>query len=134
MLAFDAPNREFCTVQRIPTNTPLQALVLLNDPQFVEASRALGERIMQSDDSDKERLIFGFRLVTARTPDARELQLLLEVLDQKRARFAQDLGAATNILRVGEFQSEADNDVRERAAWAAIGSLLLNLSETITRG
>lgn len=134
MLAFDAPNREFCTVQRIPTNTPLQALVLLNDPQFVEAGRALGERILQTQNQDTERLVYAFRLVTSRRPDEKELKVLRSVLEQKRNRYANDPDAAAALLRIGEHRSELEAEVAERAAWASVGALLLNLSETITRG
>src|SRR5262249_37943930 len=89
--AFDAPNREVCTVERPRTNTPLQALVLLNDPAFVEAARNLAQRVLKEGGSeDGERLKFAFRLCTARVPNPTELLVLTRVLERQRGIYRQD--------------------------------------------
>jgi len=133
--SFDAPNREVCAVQRPRTNTPLQALTLLNDPQYVEAARALGQRAMTEGGPDPAaRLTFAFRLCTARPPRPRELEVLTRIYLQQLDRFRRDLPAAEALLRVGESLRRDDLDPAEAAAWTAIGNVLLNLDETITRG
>lgn len=133
---FDAPNREHCVVQRSRTNTPLQALALLNDVQFVEAARALAARVLaESPAGDaSERLGAAFRRVTSRRPDAEERQLLLGLLESLRARFAADPDAARALVSVGESTSDPGLDPVELAAWTALANVLLNLDEAITRG
>ncbi|MHC5003342.1 MAG: PSD1 and planctomycete cytochrome C domain-containing protein [Planctomycetota bacterium] len=134
MAAFDAPNRELCTVRRASTNTPLQALVLLNETGFVEAARALAERILtEGGPAAAERLRLGFVLATGRPPDGEESAILLAALERERARFAGDPDAAAALLAVGEHARDATLDPVEHAAWTVLASLLLNLSETITR-
>ncbi len=134
MLIFDAPTRETCVVRRPRTNTPLQALVVLNDPQFVEAARALAGRMLREGGRDPlERLAYGFRLVTARRPDQGELQLLQHLLETQRAAFQADPAAARAFLAVGDFQAP-DLDPVELAAWSTVANLLLNLDETLTKG
>src|SRR5438876_6290458 len=135
MLIFDAPTREYCVVRRPRTNTPLQALTLLNDPQFVEASRAFAQRIMtEAADDPKRRIIYAFRLATARTPDADEIKVLLDIYHQQLAEYRKDKDAAENLLGVGGFKAKADLDQGELAAWTTIASMLLNLDETVTKG
>ncbi|HXT39986.1 MAG TPA: DUF1549 and DUF1553 domain-containing protein, partial [Candidatus Angelobacter sp.] len=135
MLIFDAPTREYCVVRRPRTNTPLQALTLLNDPQIVEASRAFAQRIMTEAANDpKKRIIYAFRLATARPPDPGEIKVLLEVYNQQLDEYRKDRGAAEKLLGVGEFKAKADLDKSELAAWATIASLILNLDETVTKG
>ena len=134
MLLFDAPTREYCSVRRSRSNTPLQALVLLNDPQFVEASRAFAQRIMtEGGKEEKDRIAFAFRLATARRPSADEAKVLLEVFHQQLADFAQDREAAEKLLKVGAFKAKADLDPAELAAWATVASMILNLDETLTK-
>ncbi len=133
MTAFDAPNREVCVVARPLTTTPLQSLVLLNDIQFVEASRAFAQRIMQHSDSDQERLQWAIWEATGREAQAWETSRLLANLDEQRARYLQDPGAAQALLAHGQSPRAAEWDDAEHAAWTMIASLLLNLSETITR-
>ena len=134
-LSFDAPNREVCTDCRARTNTPLQALVLLNDPGYVEAARVLAQRTIQSGSADTTaRLRFAFRLCTARVPSDQELAVLSRILDANLARFRQNPAAAAKLISVGESPRPADVDPAELAAWTAIGNLLLNLDETITKG
>jgi hypothetical protein len=135
MLIFDAPTREYCVARRPRTNTPLQALTLLNDPQFVEASRAFARRILvEGGPSDERRIAYGFRLATARTPDADEVKVLHEVLRQQLAAFRADRDAAEKLLRIGDFTPSEPLDPCELAAWTTVASLILNLDETITKG
>jgi len=134
MMAFDAPNREVCTVSRGNTTTPLQALVTLNDTQFVEAARVVANRILRaSASSDKLRLEWAFMEVIGRNPRAEELPVLQRTLDRERARYRSNPQQAKNYLSVGEYRSELDYDPSEMAAWSQVASLLLNLSETLTK-
>jgi hypothetical protein len=135
MLIFDAPSREYCVVRRSRTNTPLQALTLLNDPQFVEASRAFAQRIMaEAADNPKKRIIYAFRLATARTPGADEIKVLLDVYNQQLAEYRKDQDAAERLLAVGDFKANDNLDKSELAAWTTIASMILNLDETLTKG
>ena len=135
MLIFDAPTREYCVVRRPRTNTPLQALTLLNDPQFVEASRAFAQRIMaEAADDPKKRIIYAFRLATARTPGADEIKVLLDVYNQQLAEYRKDKEAAERLLGVGDFKANDNLDQSELAAWTTIASMILNLDETVTKG
>ena len=133
MVAFDAPNREVCTVARGNTNTPLQALVLLNDVQFVEAARAFAERILGAARDDDARLRHAFLAALSRPPAAEEISVLSRALSRERARYARDEPAARALLAAGESLRDARISVPEHAAWTQVASLVLNLSETITR-
>jgi hypothetical protein len=135
LVTFDAPNREVCTDRRPRTNTPLQALELLNDPIYVECARVLAQRILKEGGPDTNaRLCFAFKLCTARTPDPRELQILRRIFERQRAKFKQNAAAAKKLVSAGESPRPAELDVRELAAWTAVGNVLLNLDETITKG
>lgn len=134
MLMFDAPTREVCTVTREVTNTPLQALVLLNDPQFVEASRAFAERVLLETSGDRDtRLRFAYQEVTGRVPDRATMTILRNRLEEELATFGRDPDRAQQYLSIGESPRSELLDTREHAAWMTVASLLLNLSETITR-
>ena len=135
MITFDAPNREVCTVQRESTNTPLQALVLLNDPQFVEASRHLATRVLQNAPADDEALLaFAMHNVLNRAPDGFERDILTRRLREERAHYADHPDQALALLRVGDSPSPPDFPADEHAAWTVVCSLIMNLSESITRG
>jgi len=135
MLLFDAPTREYCVVRRPRTNTPLQALALLNDLQFVEASRALAQRILlEGGRTTEERIRYGFRIATARVPGADELRILKNILTEQTAQFRAEPEAATKLLGVGAFKADTSLDRSELAAWATIATMLLNLDETVTKG
>ncbi|HEV8544552.1 MAG TPA: PSD1 and planctomycete cytochrome C domain-containing protein [Verrucomicrobiae bacterium] len=127
LLLFDAPTREYCVVRRPRTNTPLQALDLLNDPQFVEASRAFAARIVQCGARDNRRRIeYAFRLATARNPSSDEIQTLEDVLQIQRHAFEKDATAAEKLLINGSASPEL-------AAWTTVASMILNLDETVTK-
>ncbi len=133
MLVFDAPNRETCVVARPTTVTPLQALVLLNDVQFVEASRAFAQRMLLKSGSDDDRLRWGFEECISRPPSSKELQVLTAALARERARYRANENLARAYLATGESPRDERLPVAEHAAWAQIAALLLNLSETVTR-
>jgi hypothetical protein len=131
--AFDAPSREVCTVARPRTNTPLQALVTLNDPTFVEAARLLAERVwMEGGSSPTEQLIFAFRRAVVRPPTDVELQVLERYLDRQRTRFQKEPDAAAALARSGQHPASAAPPA-EIAAWTAVCNMLLNLDETMCR-
>jgi hypothetical protein len=139
LATFDAPNREVCTDRRPRTNTPLQALVLLNDPIFVECARVLGQRVMREGGTTaEERMKYAFQLCTARPPRPEELKILLSLYERQLLRFRNNREAAQKLVSVGESplpsKAGAEMDVSELAAWTAIGNVLLNLDETVTRG
>ena len=134
MAAFDAPNRETCTVDRAGTNTPLQALVLLNDVQFTEAARAFAERIVRRGGDDASRLAWAFAEATSREPDDRERAVLDRSLARVRAAYGADPEAAGRFLAAaGESPRDASIPPVEHAAWSQVAAALLNLSETVTR-
>jgi hypothetical protein len=131
---FDAPTRELCTSQRPRTNTPLQALVLMNDPTFVEASRVLAQRVLREVPPDLDaRLTHAVRLCTGRAPTGQELEILKRVYSRSYERYKQDGAAARALIAVGESKAPRSLDVRELAAWTSVTNLLLNLDETISR-
>ncbi len=134
LLAFDAPTREVCCDRRPRTNTPLQALVLMNDPVYVEAARALGQRALREGGPDtNSRLAYAFKLCTGRQPSPQELQVLGRLLAEERARYARDPQAARKLTSVGDTPRPAGVDLPELAAWTALGNVLLNLDETVSK-
>ncbi len=134
MLIFDAPFRETCTLRRPRTNTPLQALNLLNDPTYVEASRLLAQRMLrEGGESPESRLAFGFRLVTARTPRPAEMAILKASLERTLREFQSDPASATSFLKVGEAATDATLSAPELAAYTTLASTLLNLDEAVTK-
>ncbi len=135
MLIFDAPDRERCVVRREQTSTPLQALVLMNDPTYVEASRKLAERMLtEVGPTPSDRIAWGFRLVTSRHPADAELVPLLALLNEQSTRFAANTEAAQKLLSVGESSSDASLSTHELAAYTVIASVLMNRDETVTKG
>ncbi|OUT58411.1 MAG: hypothetical protein CBB71_13205 [Rhodopirellula sp. TMED11] len=134
MMIFDAPSREKCVVQRARTNTPLQALVTLNDPQFVEAARGLAERLIAHSDADEKRFDYAYQLATSRPATEKELAVLAQLLEQQRQRFAKSKDLAEEFLKVGSSQRDNTIDPVEHAAWTVIAQIILNLDETLCRG
>jgi Protein of unknown function (DUF1553)/Protein of unknown function (DUF1549)/Concanavalin A-like lectin/glucanases superfamily/Planctomycete cytochrome C len=131
---FDAPDREKCTARRALTNTPLQALALLNDPTYVEASRALAQRaLLEGGKDDASRIGYAFRLATARKPTGKETGVLRGLLKTRLASYRQDPQAALKLLSVGESPRDKRLDASELAAWTTVTSVILNLDETITK-
>jgi Protein of unknown function (DUF1553)/Protein of unknown function (DUF1549)/Planctomycete cytochrome C len=131
---FDAPNREVCSIGRIPTNTPLQALVTLNDTQYVEAARAFAQRMLEENHAnDEARLQHAFLTVTARPPEGEEINRLLATLKREREHYLADPAAAEAFLGIGESPRNGSLTGPEHAAWTQIATLLLNLSETLTK-
>jgi len=133
MLSFDGPTRETCTVKRQSTNTPLQALVLLNDPTYVEAARALATQAMHETGDEPARARFAFRRALGRTPAADEVERLVRLFRLQHAEYRDNLKAARALLGVGERPLDKDLDPAELAAWTTVASVILNLHETITR-
>jgi len=132
--AFDAPSREECTAERAQSNTPLAALVLLNDPTFVEAARGLATRAPgKKTTSDPERLDRMYRLVVSRPADEFERRLLLELLAASRKRYRADAAAAEKLLAVGISPRPQHIPTPELAAWTTIARAVMNLNETMTR-
>jgi hypothetical protein len=133
LMTFDAPTREFCAIRRATTNTPLQALVLWNDEQFVEAARALAARTLAEEArDDRARLARLFERCLARTPEASELDALVTALADFRARYAAAPDEAGALLAVGEAPLAA-LDPAELAAWTLVASSILNLDAVLTR-
>jgi hypothetical protein len=133
MQVLDAPTRETCVLRRQRTNTPLQALALLNDEQLVEAARALGQRMLQCSEDDRERIAFGFRLVTARHPTQNESNELLRLVNAERRDYQSDESRATSLIGVGESAPASGVAAGELAAWTVVANLLLNLDEALNR-
>ncbi len=134
MQVFDASAREFCTVRDTRTNTPLQALNLMNDVTYVEAARFLAQRMMTEAAGDaSDRLARGFRLATARKPSGRELEALSRNLESQRRYFREKPEEAARLLAVGVKRNDDSLDRIDLAAFTAVASLILNLDEVITR-
>lgn len=134
MSTFDAPSREACTVTRERTNTPLQALLLMNDPQYFEASRALGERVMrEGGDTVEQRIRFLFELATARQPSDAEFAELQGVYEDYHATYSADPDAARKTIQVGELQIVPELSAVELATWTMMGNLVLNLDEVVNK-
>ena len=130
----DAPEREFCTIQRSRTNTPLQSLLLLNAPQFVEAARHLAARVMTQDTNEpRQQLSYVFRLATGRTPTKHESSVLQSVYRSQLADFTKDTKAVDKLLAVGDSDADATLDRPTLAAWTMVCRMLLNLDETISK-
>ena len=131
---FDAPDREKCTARRLMTNSPLQALELMDDPTYLEAARALAERTLTEAGRDPDkRISYAFRLATARDPERREVQLLRQLEQQELAHYRRDRDAAVQLLKVGESPYDPKWDASELAAWTTVASTILNMDETITK-
>jgi hypothetical protein len=131
---FDAPDREKCVARRSRTNTPLQALVLMNDPTYVEAARALAQRMLtEGGASPADRVKFAFRLATARNPKAEELNLLLDTAREELGDYGRHPDDSARLLAVGESKYSAKLEKSELAAWTTVASMILNLDETITK-
>ncbi|WP_088259229.1 DUF1553 domain-containing protein [Fimbriiglobus ruber] len=133
MSTFDAPDRETCVVRRARTNTPLQALALLNDPTYVEAARKLAERTLAAGTNDEVRLAFAWKVVLCREPTPDESKVIQSIRQAALARFKKESAAAEKLLKVGNAPRDPKADPAELAAWAVAMSALLNLDEAISK-
>ena len=133
MSTFDAPSREACTIRRGRTNTPLQALVTLNDPVYVEAAQALGRKMAATPGTTAEKLTVGFRQCVARPPSEKELARLIQLFEATKAEFIKDLPKATKLATEPIGAAPKDASIPELAAWTVVGNVLLNLDEMLMR-
>jgi mono/diheme cytochrome c family protein len=135
LMTLDAPDRETCTVRRARTNTPLQALVMMNDPTYVEAARKFAERILRDGgDSLDKRLDFAFRSVMSRSPTEQERTVLRTLHERQSAKFQQQAALAAGLLKVGESPADSRFPPQELATWTVIANVLLNADEAVTKG
>ncbi|MDF1751370.1 MAG: PSD1 and planctomycete cytochrome C domain-containing protein [Verrucomicrobiales bacterium] len=133
MVSFDAPSREECTSQRSRSNIPQQALVMLNDPSFVEASRVFSERFVSKDASPRENLKTGWRLATGRVPGEDELNILVELFNSQRQKYLTRENAAKDLLTIGESRGDKSIPLPDAAAYTQVARAILNSYETISR-
>jgi hypothetical protein len=134
MTALNAPSREICTVREERTNSPTQALALMNEEGMVEAARVLAERVLsESHDSPGDRLVRAFRLVTARRPRPQEIAVLQKILDEHLAHFAKHPQEAEQLAAHGEYPQKPHLDPIEVASFATVANMLLNLDEVLTQ-
>ena len=134
MLAFDAPTREECSADRVRSNIPQQALVLLNDPQYVEAARAFAVRILKEGGATPEaRIGWAWREATGRAPRDNEVQSLHDLLGRQQANLAKDTSASADLLKIGHTPAPKEMSGPEIAAYTAVARAILNLHETVTR-
>ena len=134
LLTFDAPNREVCAAGRARTSTPLQSLVLMNDPVYVEAARAFAARILREGGADDAaRMTYAWRLALARTPTTAERGVLQKILARQRDTFAAEKTASEALLKIGDFKNPDGANATELAAWTAVANVILNLNETISQ-
>ncbi len=132
--AFDAPSREECTAQRSRSNTPLQALTLLNDPTFVEAARVFAARIIrEGGKTPGEKIRWAWRAALSRNPSGREMAVVLRLQRTAEQQFSQDAKAAERLVSVGLAPRPESISARDLAAWTTVARAILNLNETITR-
>ena len=135
MNILDAPSREACTIRRERTNTPMQALMLMNDPQFFEAARAFAERtVKEGGETTEERIAYLFESATARLPNPKEAALLLETFQAHHQELTANPEAAKELIAVGESKPDETLDAVEVAAWTMIANLILNLDEVLNKG
>lgn len=133
MSAFDAPDRETCIIRRARTNTPLQALVLLNDPTYVEAARLFAERVLKEASTDDDRIALAIKIALCRTMRGDERTVLVDMLQAARQRFQGQESDAEKLLSIGHTSRDKTLSASELAAWTTVTSMLLNLDETISK-
>lgn len=134
MLTFDAPTREVCSARRPRTNTPLQALAIMNDPQFVEAARFIAQRVLkEADDDTQARIDHAYKLVLARAPHADECAVVANFIAAQEAAYAADPAHAAKLLTVGDAPADPALDPAALATWTTVASMLLNLDEAMSK-
>jgi hypothetical protein len=133
LATFDAPDREKCTARRPVTNTPLQSLVLMNDPTFIEAARSLAQHMIENGNTTAKRVVYGFRRVTGRTPVARELRILQQLARDQVDGYKRQPAEAAKLIDIGESVPSNKIDRTELAGWTMVASAIMNLDEAITK-
>jgi hypothetical protein len=133
LLVFDAPNREECTADRPRSNTPLQSLVLLNDPAYIEAARSFAELIARNPGDVATKLEFAFQRALSRSPTDKERGVLVDLYNSHLEQYKTSAGAAKELLSVGSRPAASDIDAAELAAWTSVARAVMNLHEFITR-
>jgi len=133
MLTFDGSNRDQCEVKRVRTNTPLQALVLLNDPQVLEAARVLAEKLSMEKISDEAKIEKAFRLIICRKASEKERQILFEYYKKEKEQFSKQPSKAENFLKVGEYKHENIMNKTDAAALMQVVHTIYNMEEAITK-
>jgi hypothetical protein len=134
LMAFDTPTRETCTLQRQRTNTPMQALVTLNDDQFIEASRAFAQRILNSPvKSFSDRINWAFEVATGHPADDLRREVLKDAFEYQKEVFTKEPNRADELLKIGETVRDTSVNVQEHATWTILASMILNLDETLNR-
>jgi hypothetical protein len=133
MMAFDAPSREACRVRRERTNTPLQALVLMNEVQFFESARRLAERTMHDAGAPEDRARAIFLCCTSRLPEPDELELLLDTFRENFSEYQSNPDGANKVIHVGGTKPDASLPAEELAAWTLVANLVLNLDEVVVK-
>ena len=133
MIIFDASNRDHCEIKRSKTNTPLQALVMLNDPTVLEASRVLAERLTLKSNDLEANVKESFQRIVCRTPTDKELQLLTAYYNSELSRFSKDKGQAGRVLNIGEYPHDSKVSKSRAAALMRVINTIYNMEETITK-
>ena len=133
MSTFDAPTRDICTPTRMPTNTPLQALVLQNDPQFVEAARVLAEMVIHHYGGKKDQVKGAYRLLTGIQPTPEILQLLGDLFVREKERYSEDAQKVRALLSVGDQRPDRELDPVDVAATTIVCSTILSFDETLMK-
>lgn len=133
MTIFDASNRDECEVKRLRTNTPLQALVMMNDPVVLEASLALADQLIKSRNTPEININNAFRRIICRRPDKKEIAILLSHWKEQQAYFKSNPGAADKLIKVGEYKPEIKNASKEIAALMQVLQIIYNMEEAITK-
>ena len=134
MMAFDAPSRQECTAERASSNTPMQALTLLNDPTYVEAARMYAARIIkEGGETPEDRINWAYRQSLSRLPNPNELELITGMFEKHKMQYAQNTDSANQLISTGEAPQIQGIDATEHAAWTSVARVILNLHETITR-
>ena len=132
-MAFDAPSREECTAERAVSNTPLQSLVLLNDPSYIEAARAFAGRILRAAKSDRERVEWAFKEAFSRRVKDEEAEVVLALLESRRGQFGKDAAGAEQLLKTGISRPVPGAKKGELAAWTSVARALFNKHEFVMR-
>jgi hypothetical protein len=133
MLMFDASNRDQCEVKRLRTNTPLQALLLLNDPTILEASRVFAQSLLKEKSAPEEKITKAFRSIVCRDAKPAELDLLVRYFDEEKARFSQSPGKAKQLIKAGEYPLSDSVDAISLAALMQVVHTIYNMEEAITK-